>query len=166
MQFRLGLRLLGLMASVISVVRLGLLLMRGCAAMGSAVKDCVPAVTSLAWLQFSPECTAALQQWRNPAIFSQGVSPGDGGVKGCYDNGRVHDRLGSDISWGRAVNGIWSAELAQAHINYLESGLKTFSPSSGRAACVGEIRQLHGGGIREPSGGHCALHGFTSWHGK
>ncbi|XP_072235172.1 uncharacterized protein [Leuresthes tenuis] len=90
--------------------------------------------------------------------FLTGCQPGDGGVKGCHNNGRVHVRLGRDIqgqsSEWRLVSGAGSGAYKLSRVDGSVSGLKTFSPSSEGAACAGEIRQLHGSGICEPSGRH------------
>ena len=129
----------------------------GCAEMGSIVKTVSPPSPLSLGDSFS-RVHGSSPTVEKSGDFLTGCQPGDGGVKGCYDNGRVHGRLGSDIhgqsSEWHLVSGAGSGAYKLSRVDGSVSGLKTFSPSSGRAACVGEIRQLHGGGIREPPGGH------------
>ncbi|XP_027146580.1 uncharacterized protein LOC113748120 [Larimichthys crocea] len=106
------------MASVISVVRLGLLLMRDVQRWVASLRLCPRRHLSRS-VTVSPECTAALHQWRNPAIFSQGVSLGTVASRVVITTDASMTGWGATFK-GRAVNGTWSAELAQAHINYLE----------------------------------------------
>ena len=80
-QFRLCLRLLGLMVSVFSVVRLCLLLIRDMQTWVASLRLCPRRHLSRS-VKVSAECSAALHQWRNPAVFLTGCQPEDGGVKG------------------------------------------------------------------------------------
>ena len=85
-------------------------------------------------MNVSAECSAALQQWRNPA----GVSLGMVASRVVITTDASMSGWGATFK-GRAVNGVWSAELAQEHINYLELmavflALKHFLP---------HLRELH-----------------------
>ena len=116
--FRLCLRLLGLMASVIAVVKLGLLMMRDVQRWVTSLRLC-PRRHLCRLVRISPAATAALCQWRSPEIFSPGARLGGVASRVVMTTDASLTGWGAVLE-GRAVNGVWPSELAQAHINYLE----------------------------------------------
>ncbi|XP_041860863.1 uncharacterized protein LOC121652254 [Melanotaenia boesemani] len=131
-QFRLCLRLLGLMASAILVVRLGRLHMRDFQLwVASCGLD--PARHGARRVRITAACARTLRPWRIPAFLTQGVPMGsilsrkvvttDASLTGW---GGIHE--------GRTVRGRWSVGLQRSHINFLELSavflsLKHFLPS-------------------------------------
>ena len=73
--FRLCLRLLGLMASVVSVVHLGLLMMRDFQRWVAALHLC-PRRHLNRRVKITPACVAALRSWRHTAALASGVPLG------------------------------------------------------------------------------------------
>ncbi|KAF7221522.1 putative LOC107375874-like protein, partial [Nothobranchius furzeri] len=117
-RFALCLRLLGLMASAISVVPLGRLHMRDfqrwVASLGlSPVRHRARRVT------VSAACVAALRCWRHPSLLAQGVPLGLVLVRKVVTTDASLSGWG-ELLEGRSVRGVWSRELWGTHINYLE----------------------------------------------
>nr|XP_054607225.1 uncharacterized protein LOC129167121 [Nothobranchius furzeri] len=117
-RFALCLRLLGLMASAISVVPLGRLHMRDfqrwVASLGlSPVRHRARRVT------VSAACVAALRCWRHPSLLAQGVPLGLVLVRKVVTTDASLSGWGGLLE-GRSVRGVWSRELWGTHINYLE----------------------------------------------
>ncbi|XP_075307052.1 uncharacterized protein LOC142368762 [Odontesthes bonariensis] len=131
-QFRLCLRLLGLMASAILVVHLGRLHMREFQLwVASCGLD--PVRHGARRVLVTPGCARALRHWRVPSFLTHGVPMGsvlsrkvvttDASLTGW---GGIHE--------GRSVRGRWSVDLQRSHINFLELSavflsLKHFLPS-------------------------------------
>lgn len=131
-QFRLCLRLLGLMASAILVVRLGRLHMREFQ-MWVASCNLDPVRHGARKVLVTSGCARALRHWRVPSFLTRGVPMGavmarkvvttDASLSGW---GGLHE--------GRSVRGRWSVDLQRSHINFLELSavflsLKCFLPS-------------------------------------
>ncbi|XP_029937836.1 uncharacterized protein LOC115380768 [Myripristis murdjan] len=131
-RFRLCLRLLGLMASAILVVRLGRLHMREFQRWVASLR-LDPVRHGARRVLVTPECIMALRHWRAPSFLTRGVPMGpvlsrkvvttDASLSGW---GGIHE--------GRAVRGRWSIGLQRSHINFLELSavflsLKHFLPS-------------------------------------
>ena len=123
--FRLGhkvrfascLRLVGLMASAIALVRLGRLYMRPFQRWVQSLG--VPIVHKFRRVVVTDCCVSALQQWRNERFLTEGVSIG------MITSRKVITTDASLTGWGathegRCASGVWDEELATAHINYLE----------------------------------------------
>ena len=131
-QFRLCLRLLGLMASAILVVRLGRLHMRDFQ-MWVASHGLDPVRHGARRLLVTQGCTEALRHWRAPHFLTQGVP------MGAVLSRKVVTTDASLSGWGglhggHSVRGRWSPGLRQSHINFLELSavflsLKHFLPS-------------------------------------
>ncbi|XP_059199216.1 uncharacterized protein LOC131979287 [Centropristis striata] len=131
-RFRLCLRLLGLMASAILVVRLGRLHMREFQLwVASCGLD--PVRHGARMVPVTPGCARSLRHWRVPSFLTRGVPMGsvlsrkvvttDASLTGW---GGIHE--------GRSVRGVWSVGLQRSHINFLELSavflsLKHFLPS-------------------------------------
>ena len=130
-QFRLCLRLLGLMASAILVVRLGRLHMRDFQ-LWVASRGLDPVRHGARRLLVTHGCTEALRHWRAPRFLTQGVS------MGAVLSRKVVTTDASLSGWGglhegRFVRGLWNVGLRRSHINYLELSavflsLKRFLP--------------------------------------
>nr|XP_054606384.1 uncharacterized protein LOC129166858 [Nothobranchius furzeri] len=118
-RFALCLRLVGLMASAISVVPLGRLHMRDfqrwVASLGlSPVRHRARRVTVFA------ACVVALRCWRHPSLLAQGVPLGLVLVRKVVTTDASLSGWGGGLLDGRSVRGVWSRELWGTHINYLE----------------------------------------------
>ena len=116
--FRLCLRLLGLMASAILVVRLGRLFMKDFQRWVSSLR-LDPVRNGARRVIVSAECVTALHRWRRPAFLLKGVPMGP------VLSRKVVTTDASMSGWGgicehRHVRGLWSADLQRSHINYLE----------------------------------------------
>lgn len=116
--FGLCLRLLGLMASVILVVKLGRLYMRGFQLWVSALR-LDPVRHRMRTAVVTPQCALALQVWKQRDVLTDGVA------LGTVTTRKVVTTDASLTGWGgvfegRPVNGTWSLHLRRAHINYLE----------------------------------------------
>ncbi|XP_034567334.1 uncharacterized protein LOC117832353 [Notolabrus celidotus] len=116
--FRLCLRLLGLMASVISVVPLRLLMMRDFQRWVSALRLC-PRRHLSHRVKVTPTCLAALRPWRDAAALASDVALGTVSSRVTMTTDAYLSGWGATLS-DRTVNGTWSPRLAQAHINVLE----------------------------------------------
>ena len=131
-QFRLCLRLLGLMASAILVVRLGRLHMREFQ-LWVASRRLDPVRHGARRVLITTECARALRRWRAPSFLTQGVPMGD------VLSRKVVTTDASLTGWGgihenQSVRGRWSVDLQRSHINFLELSavflsLKHFLPS-------------------------------------
>ncbi|XP_038153414.1 uncharacterized protein LOC119791417 [Cyprinodon tularosa] len=129
--FRLCLRLLGLMASVISVVHLGLLMMRDFQRWVASLRLC-PCRHLCRRVKVTQTCVAALQPWRDPTVLTSGVPLGTVASRVTMTTDASLTGWGTTMM-GRAVNGIWSPRMRRLHINMLELhavflALKHFMP--------------------------------------
>lgn len=116
--YGLCLRLLGLMASVLLVVKLGRLYMRGFQLWVLELK-LDPVRHRMRTVLVSAQCALALRVWKRRGILTEGVS------MGTVMTRKVITTDASLTGWGgvfegRPVNGVWSPRLRCAHINYLE----------------------------------------------
>nr|XP_055040043.1 uncharacterized protein LOC129427314 [Misgurnus anguillicaudatus] len=116
--FRLCLRLLGLMASTISVVPLGLLRMREFQHWIAAQRLC-PKRHLNRRVVVSSQCMDALRYWRQRSFLESGTP------LGTVSQRKVVTTDASLWGWGavyegRAINGKWPDTLQSAHINFLE----------------------------------------------
>ena len=116
--FRLCLRLLGLMASVISVVHLGLLMMRDFQRWVAALRLCSRRHLNRK-VKVTPACVTALRPWSVRTVLTAGVPLGAVSSRVTMTTDASLSGWGATMM-GRAVNGTWSRDLAQAHINLLE----------------------------------------------
>ncbi len=117
-QFRLCLRLLGLMASAILVIRLGRLHMREFQRWVASLR-LDPVRHGAQWIKVTADCVMALRHWRAPSFLTQGVS------MGTVSSRKVVTTDASLFGWGgiyegRSVRGRWSQALQRLHINFLE----------------------------------------------
>ncbi|TKS65234.1 hypothetical protein D9C73_027835 [Collichthys lucidus] len=139
-QFRLCLRLLGLMASAILVTRLGRLHMREFQRWVASLR-LDPVRHGARWIAVTADCVTALRHWRAPSFLTQRVS------MGTVSSRKVVTTDASLSGWGgifegRGVRGRWSQALQRLHINVLELSavflsLKHFLPFlSGRHVLV------------------------------
>ncbi|XP_027901587.1 uncharacterized protein LOC114162038 [Xiphophorus couchianus] len=118
LRFQTVLRLMGIMASMIAVVPLGLLKMRPIQRWTRSHRLCTSRHLHRR-LTITASCMSALRPWREPGLLYRG-SP----------IGRVSFRkvLSTDASlkgWGAicdgvAVRGVWTLSQSKLHINYLE----------------------------------------------
>ncbi|KAK7901815.1 hypothetical protein WMY93_018584 [Mugilogobius chulae] len=116
--YGLCLRLLGLMASVILVVKLGRLYMRGFQLWVHALR-LDPVRHRMRTVTITSRCALALRVWKRSGLLTDGVS------LGTVSTRKVVTTDACLTGWGgvyedRPVNGVWSPRLRQAHINYLE----------------------------------------------
>lgn len=116
--YGLCLRLLGLMASVLLVVKLGRLHMREFQLWVSALK-LDPVRHRMRTVRVSAQCALALRVWSRRGFLTKGVS------LGTVTTRKVITTDASLTGWGgvfegRPINGIWSPHLRRTHINYLE----------------------------------------------
>lgn len=116
--FRLCLRLLGLMASVISVVQLGLLWMRDFQRWVAALRLC-PRRHLSRRVKITPACVLAPCPWEDRTLLATGVALGAVSSRVTMTKDASRSGWGATML-GRAVNGTWDPRLAQAHINLLE----------------------------------------------
>lgn len=116
--YGLCLRMLGLMASVLLVVKLGRLYMRDFQLWVSALK-LDPVRHRMRTVTVSAQCALALRVWKRRDTLTKGVS------MGTVLTRKVITTDASLTGWGgvfegRPINGVWSPHLRRAHINYLE----------------------------------------------
>ena len=116
--FRVCLRLLGLMASALVVVRLGRLYMRDLQRWVASLK-LDPVRHARRKVRVTTEACMALIPWRNPNFLTEGVPMGTVQVR------KVVTTDASLLGWGGthegwAINGKWNPSLRSCHINDLE----------------------------------------------
>ncbi|XP_038126440.1 uncharacterized protein LOC119773526 [Cyprinodon tularosa] len=117
-QFRLCLRLLGLMASAILVIRLGRLHMRDFQRwVASLQMD--PVRHGARRITVTADCITALRCWRAPSFLTQGVPMGTVSSRKVVTTDASLSGWGG-IHEGRSVRGRWSQALQRLHINFLE----------------------------------------------
>ncbi|XP_075948231.1 uncharacterized protein LOC142950206 [Anarhichas minor] len=116
--FRLCLRLLGLMASVISVVQLGLLKMRAFQRWVAALRLC-PRRHLSRRVKISPACVVALRPWGDSTALTSGVPLGTVSSRVTLTTDASLSGWGATML-GRTVNGTWDPRQAQMHVNLLE----------------------------------------------
>ena len=115
--YGLCMRMAGLLASAIALVRLGRLHMRPFQRwMGSL---CVLSNNRFHKVTVSAECKLALDWWKNENILTEGVP------LGTVLSRKVVTSDASLTGWGAThegmtARGVWGANLRNAHINYLE----------------------------------------------
>ena len=115
--FRMCQKMAGLMASAITVLRLGRLYMRPFQRWMLSLK--VPNSRRHRPITVQKECVSALQPWRDRSFLTEGVS------MGLVVSRKIITTDASLTGWGathegRTARGVWSDELRSAHINYLE----------------------------------------------
>ncbi|XP_075959924.1 LOW QUALITY PROTEIN: uncharacterized protein LOC142963104 [Anarhichas minor] len=116
--FRLCLRLLGLMASVISVVQLGLLKMRAFQRWVAALRLC-PRRHLSRRVKISPACVVTLRPWGDSTALTSGVPLGTVSSRVTLTTDASLSGWGATML-GRTVNGTWDPRQAQMHVNLLE----------------------------------------------
>ncbi|XP_038158400.1 uncharacterized protein LOC119794765 [Cyprinodon tularosa] len=117
-RLRLCHRLLGLMASVLAVIQLGLLHMRPFQRWVASLR-LNPVRHAHCKVIISPTCAQALRPWKSPTFLNTGVT------MGTIQTRKVITTDASLTGWGathegRMVNGTWSSLTQTAHINCLE----------------------------------------------
>ena len=117
-QYRLCLRLLGLMASAILVIRLGRLHMREFQRWVAALR-LDPVRHGARRVSVTAECVTALRHWRTPSFLTQGVPMGTVSFRKVVTTDASLSGWGG-VHEGRFVRGRWSRALQQLHINFLE----------------------------------------------
>ncbi len=142
--FRLCLRLLGLMASVITVVPLGLLFMRDFQRWTASLK-LNPSRHLQRWVCISAQCLKSLLIWRDRTFLTEGVP------MGVVSNRKVVTTDAFSLGWGaimegQPVNGVWTESVKIMHINCLELlavffGPQTLPPADKRLTYVSKIKQ-------------------------
>ncbi|XP_063350743.2 uncharacterized protein LOC134642723 [Pelmatolapia mariae] len=131
LRFQTILRLLGMMASMIAVVPLGLLKMRAFQRWTLSHRLCASRHLRRR-LPVTTSCMLALRPWREPRLLHQGSRIG----RVLFRKGVSTDaslRGWGALCEGASVRGIWSAAQRQLHINHLELlavflALKHFRP--------------------------------------
>lgn len=116
--YRTCLRLAGLMASVISVVHLGLLMMRDFQRWISALGLC-PRRHLLRRVKVDERCLKALRPWRDTHVLTAGTPLGTVSSRVVMTTDASLRGWGATLS-GRVVNGKWGPHMAHLHINMLE----------------------------------------------
>lgn len=93
-----------------------------------------------------------------PGDFLSGSVPGDSSIEGCHDNGRVTDRMGSDLRGQSCERHLTIGADPCSHklfgVNGSISSTETFFAAPQGQTCSVKVRQLHGGGVCKLSGGH------------
>ena len=110
-------RMAGLMASALTVIRLGRLYMRPFQRWMRSLR--IPDHHRHRSVLVQRECTLALVRWRDRCFLSEGVT------MGLVVSRKVITTDASLMGWGathegRAARGVWDASMRTAHINYLE----------------------------------------------
>ncbi|XP_056307255.1 uncharacterized protein LOC130219008 [Danio aesculapii] len=116
--FRTCLRLMGMMASSLSVIPLGLLKMRDFQRWISAKRLC-PRRHLARRVRVSTECVMALHHWKNPCIFRSGAPLGSVSLRKVVTTDASLTGWGA-VFQGRSVNGRWTHRLRELHIIMLE----------------------------------------------
>ncbi|XP_073677299.1 uncharacterized protein [Garra rufa] len=116
--FRLCLRLLGLMASTVSVIPLGLLRMREFQNWTAAQHLC-PKRHLNRKVTVSALCVRAVRYWRNRSFLESGTPLGVVSMRKVVTTDASLSGWGA-VCEGRIAKGKWPASLKCAHINYLE----------------------------------------------
>ncbi|XP_038128389.1 uncharacterized protein LOC119774782 [Cyprinodon tularosa] len=117
-QFRLCLRLLGVMASAILVIRLGRLHMRNFQRWVASLRM-DPVRHGARRITVTADCITALRCWRAPSFLTQGVPMGTVSSRKVVTTDASLSGWGG-IHEGRSVRGRWSQALQRLHINFLE----------------------------------------------
>ncbi|XP_059400135.1 uncharacterized protein LOC132131953 [Carassius carassius] len=155
--FRLCLRMLGLMASVISVVRLGLLIMRDFQHWVAHLRLCSRRHLNRQ-VRVTYVCVRALRHWKSPATLRSGIPWGGSVVESHYDDGRIIEGLGSDSDGQSCERRLASSANSQTHkllgIVGSVSSAETFSELHQGSACFSENRQFNSGCLYQPTGRH------------
>ncbi|GAA6099882.1 uncharacterized protein LOC124401124 [Tachysurus ichikawai] len=116
--YRLCLRMLGLMASVISVVYLGLLKMRDFQRQITRLRLCSRQHLSRP-VRINHAFAEALRHWKSPAMLRSGIPLGAVSSRVTMTTDASLNGWGATLM-GRDVNGAWPPQLMHKHINYLE----------------------------------------------
>ncbi|XP_060750593.1 uncharacterized protein LOC132862550 [Tachysurus vachellii] len=116
--YRLCLRMLGLMASVIAVVRLGLLKMRDFQRWIARLRLCSRRHLNRP-VRVTHACVEALRHWKGPVTFRSGIPLGAVSSRITLTTDASLKGWGATLM-GRTVNGAWPPQLVHEHINYLE----------------------------------------------
>ena len=116
--FAVCLRMAGLMASAISLVRLGRLYMRPFQRWMRSLR--IPtACRRYPRVAVTAECVLALRWWSNRAVLTEGVAMGTVLSRKVVTTDASLSGWGATLD-GMAVRGVWGGGLRTAHINYLE----------------------------------------------
>ncbi|XP_076746637.1 uncharacterized protein LOC112431703 [Maylandia zebra] len=131
LRFQTILRLLGMMASMIAVVPLGLLKMRAFQRWTLSHRLCASRHLRRR-LPVTASCMLALRPWREPGLLHQGSRIGRVLFRKVVSTDASLSGWGA-LCEGASVRGIWSAAQRQLHINHLELlavflALKRFRP--------------------------------------
>ena len=115
--FRTCMKMAGLMASALYVIRLGRLYARPFQRWMQSLQ--VPYSRPHHLVMVRAECTLALLRWRDRCFLSEGVT------MGLVTSRKVITTDASLTGWGathegRSARGVWDHSLRTAHINYLE----------------------------------------------
>ncbi|KAI2645853.1 Transposon Ty3-G Gag-Pol polyprotein [Labeo rohita] len=116
--FRLCLRLLGLMASTVSVIPLGLLRMREFQNWTASLHLC-PKRHLNRKVIVSALCMRALRYWKNRSFLESGTPLGAVSMRKVVTTDVSLSGWGA-VCEGRIAKGKWPISLRRAHINYLE----------------------------------------------
>ncbi|XP_049458675.1 uncharacterized protein LOC125904989 [Epinephelus fuscoguttatus] len=118
LRFRTILQLLGMMASMIAVVPLGLLKMRALQRWTQSHRLCAPRHLQRR-LTISPSCMLALLPWREPSLLQQGSPIGRVSFRKVVSTDASLRGWGA-LCEGAAVRGVWTSVQCRLHINHLE----------------------------------------------
>ena len=110
-------RMSGLMASAISLVRLGRLHMRPFQAWMKSLQ--IPSSQRRRQVLVTAECVLALTWWRGQHVLTEGVPMGMALSRKVVTTDASLSGWGATLD-GRTARGTWDASLRVAHINYLE----------------------------------------------
>ncbi|XP_030199408.1 uncharacterized protein LOC115533197 [Gadus morhua] len=145
------------MASVISVVHLGLLMMRDFLALGRSATSVLPSPPESQGESTTSVC------YRSPPVVGahgsdSGRPAGGGVVQGNHDNGRVLVRVGCDNDGQSSERHLETRSSSGSHKPPRTLGSvpcsKTLPAIYPRPPCLGKDRQFHCSGIRQPAGRH------------
>ncbi|XP_053354207.1 uncharacterized protein LOC128526406 [Clarias gariepinus] len=118
LRFRVFLQLMGMMASMITVVPLGLLNMRAFQRWVRSHRLCAARHLNRR-LTVTPSCMSALLPWREPRLLRQGSPIGRVSFRKVVSTDASLSGWGA-LCDGSAIRGAWSQEQRRLHINYLE----------------------------------------------
>ena len=131
LRFRTILQLMGMMASMIAVVPLGLLKMRAFQRWSLSHRLCASRHLRRR-VTITPSCMMALLPWREPGLLERGSAIGRVSSRKVVSTDASLQGWGA-LCEGEAVRGVWSSAQRRLHINHLELlatflALKHFCP--------------------------------------
>ena len=115
--YRMCMRLTGLMASVLALVRLGRIHWRPFQQW--VISLGIPSTQGRLPVPITSACMTALAPWRDPRLLTQGVSIGLVVSRKVLTTDACLTGWGATFE-GRSASGTWTADLAGEHINLLE----------------------------------------------